>query len=399
MAWFIAQSLLIVLATFVLGLIIGWLWWGRIWRRVPFGESEAVRLVRYRYRAVLAEREAEITQLDQRLQTAELSVIDLRDAATARAGGAGAEATPGASGTGSGTDSTPVQQAVPGDPAEDTAPATDEPPLVEATEPDDLQRIEGIGPRIAAALEGAGLHTFRALAQANGEQLSAALREARLSFAPSLVTWPLQARLLAAGEEETFAALKAEMTAGRGRPSRASADEESAAPGESAPGESTAPGEPTAVPDTEPIPVLDAADDPDDAAAAPGTGSPVSPTGSGPAGSDASASAGSSPAGSSADEHDGEADEDDEDELERVEGIGPRIATALRKAGIHTYRELAATDAATLQAALAASGLRFTPSLPTWSRQAALLADGDEAGFLELTRTLVPERETGRPSA
>jgi predicted flap endonuclease-1-like 5' DNA nuclease len=91
-------------------------------------------------------------------------------------------------------------------------------------------------------------------------------------------------------------------------------------------------------------------------------------------------------------------EDDEEDELERVEGIGPRIARALRKAGIHTYRQLAVTDATTLQAALAASGLRFTPSLPTWSRQAALLAEGDEDGFLALTRTLVPDRESGRPS-
>jgi predicted flap endonuclease-1-like 5' DNA nuclease len=93
----------------------------------------------------------------------------------------------------------------------------------------------------------------------------------------------------------------------------------------------------------------------------------------------------------------GAGDEEDlQDELERVEGIGPRIATALRRACIHTYRQLAEADAHTLQAALTAFGLRFSPSLPTWSRQAATLAAGDEGGFLALTRELVSDPENGR---
>jgi hypothetical protein len=40
--------------------------------------------------------------------------------------------------------------------------------------------------------------------------------------------------------------------------------------------------------------------------------------------------------------------------------------------------------------------MRFAPSLTTWSRQAQLLADGDEAGFAALTRRLVAGREVGR---
>jgi predicted flap endonuclease-1-like 5' DNA nuclease len=87
---------------------------------------------------------------------------------------------------------------------------------------------------------------------------------------------------------------------------------------------------------------------------------------------------------------------DEEDDLERVEGIGPRIGSALRAAGITTFEGLATSDVARLQSALEAAGLRFAPSLPTWARQARLLADGDEEGFLKLTEQLVGGRDIGR---
>ncbi|WP_088285637.1 helix-hairpin-helix domain-containing protein [Kineosporia sp. A_224] len=89
-------------------------------------------------------------------------------------------------------------------------------------------------------------------------------------------------------------------------------------------------------------------------------------------------------------------DDSAEDDLERIEGIGPRIASALRSAGIRSFRRLADADVPTLQAALEAAGLRFAPSLPTWSRQARFLADGDEVGFIKLTESLVAGREPGR---
>ncbi|GAA3768893.1 hypothetical protein GCM10022225_64370 [Plantactinospora mayteni] len=84
------------------------------------------------------------------------------------------------------------------------------------------------------------------------------------------------------------------------------------------------------------------------------------------------------------------------DELERIEGIGPKMASALRAAGIHTFRQLAEADDDTRRAAIEAAGLTFAPSLVTWGRQARLLADGDEAGFAELTELLVAGRDTGR---
>ncbi|HEY7173868.1 MAG TPA: helix-hairpin-helix domain-containing protein, partial [Micromonosporaceae bacterium] len=72
---------------------------------------------------------------------------------------------------------------------------------------DDLERIEGIGPQIGAALRVAGLHTFRALANSDSGRLRTAIERAGLSTAPHLTTWPAQARLLADGDEDGFAEL------------------------------------------------------------------------------------------------------------------------------------------------------------------------------------------------
>ncbi|GAB3933837.1 helix-hairpin-helix domain-containing protein [Micromonospora vulcania] len=85
-----------------------------------------------------------------------------------------------------------------------------------------------------------------------------------------------------------------------------------------------------------------------------------------------------------------------DDELERIEGIGPKMANALRAAGIRSFRQLAEADDSTRRAAIEAAGLTFAPSLVTWGRQAQLLADGDETGFAELTELLVAGRDTGR---
>ena len=411
MAWYVTQSLLIILATFILGLIVGWLWWGRVWRRVPFGESDAVRAVSQRYQSVVAERDAEIEWLGLKVSSATPSVMpasatdDAADLAGARTAPGIDSATYRSATHGSAAHGSAAHgSTAPGSDAHGStarAPQTAEPPELpqpdEPAEPDNLQRIEGVGPRIAAALDGAGLRTYRAIAGADEEQLSAALREAGLSFAPSLVTWHLQARLLAAGDEEGLAAIKAEMTAGRAHPVRPTPTTEPTSQPPTEPAteptiEPTAeflagpPTEPSVEPTTEPERFTENGSPQDRStrvrsALSLDVGTAVAVSAEPPQGA----------AGA------GEAD-DEEDELERVEGIGPRIARALRRAGIHTYRQLAATDATTLQAALAASGLRFTPSLPTWSRQAALLAEGDEDGFLALTRMLVPDRESGRPS-
>ncbi len=82
------------------------------------------------------------------------------------------------------------------------------------------------------------------------------------------------------------------------------------------------------------------------------------------------------------------------DNLTRIEGVGPKIGAALAGAGLTTYAAVADADEDTLRAALTAANLRFAPSLPTWSKQARLLADGDEAGFTALTDRLSGGRES-----
>lgn len=81
------------------------------------------------------------------------------------------------------------------------------------------------------------------------------------------------------------------------------------------------------------------------------------------------------------------------DDLERIEGIGPKISDALGVARIDTFAKLERASDDELRAALEHSGLRFTPSLSTWAEQAGFLARGDEAGFTALTGRLVAGRE------
>ncbi len=80
------------------------------------------------------------------------------------------------------------------------------------------------------------------------------------------------------------------------------------------------------------------------------------------------------------------------DDLKRIEGIGPKINDALLAAGINTFAQLAASSEDSLKAALESAGMRSHPSIGTWAEQSALLASGDEAGFVALTEKLVAGR-------
>jgi hypothetical protein len=131
--------------------------------------------------------------------------------------------------------------------------------------------------------------------------LRKAIGSSRPNVAPSLPTWPTQARLLATGDEDGFAELTARLIAGRG---------------------------------------LD-------------------------------------------------------DDLERIDGIGPHTSAALRAAGIRTFRALAASDVNRLRVAIENAGMRATPRMATWPAQARLLADGDEEGFADLAGRLPDGHDEG----
>lgn len=107
--------------------------------------------------------------------------------------------------------------------AEITAPAPvalAEPPASAVSLPqykgqDDLTVIEGIGPKMAAALRAAGIDTFGKLAEADEASLRAAIEAAKMSFAPSLPSWPEQAAYVLRGDMDGLKAFQKQLTAGR----------------------------------------------------------------------------------------------------------------------------------------------------------------------------------------
>lgn len=65
------------------------------------------------------------------------------------------------------------------------------------------------------------------------------------------------------------------------------------------------------------------------------------------------------------------------DNLQKVEGIGPKIAELLTKAGITTFADLSVTKKTTLVSILEAAGSRYKMHDPsTWAKQAKLAAKG-----------------------
>ncbi len=93
------------------------------------------------------------------------------------------------------------------------APEEESPAGVEP-EPDDLTRVEGIGPKMSSVLAEAGVVTFGQLAEREPDALKRVLREEGLQFAdPS--TWPEQAALAAKGAWDELDALQEELSGGR----------------------------------------------------------------------------------------------------------------------------------------------------------------------------------------
>jgi len=71
--------------------------------------------------------------------------------------------------------------------------------------------------------------------------------------------------------------------------------------------------------------------------------------------------------------HDG--DEESQDDLKKIEGIGPKIEKLLNQAGIKSFSALARTPVEKLREILRAAGSRFRLADPTtWPRQAEMAA-------------------------
>ncbi|PIE27713.1 MAG: hypothetical protein CSA58_02765 [Micrococcales bacterium] len=81
-----------------------------------------------------------------------------------------------------------------------------------------------------------------------------------------------------------------------------------------------------------------------------------------------------------------------ENELTRIGGLEPPMAQALRAEGFSTFQSVASARPQALYAALTAHNLDVPASMMSWPRQAQLLADGDETGFVRLSQELSHRR-------
>jgi predicted flap endonuclease-1-like 5' DNA nuclease len=89
------------------------------------------------------------------------------------------------------------------------------PPVKPSGEPDDLKKIEGIGPRMEKALVAQGIDTFAKLAEKSLDELREAVAAEGLRFAPSAESWAEQAGYAAKGDWDGLAALQDTLISGR----------------------------------------------------------------------------------------------------------------------------------------------------------------------------------------
>lgn len=87
--------------------------------------------------------------------------------------------------------------------------------LQETTQPDNLTRLEGIGPKIAQALIDYGIDTFAKVAASSEDDFRAALAAAGMDFAPSMESWAEQASYAASGDWDGLQELQDTLSSGR----------------------------------------------------------------------------------------------------------------------------------------------------------------------------------------
>ena len=81
-------------------------------------------------------------------------------------------------------------------------------------EPDDLTRLEGIGPKVSKVLNGMGITTFDELAHANAAEVQNVLNAAGLQM-PNPEGWIDQAKLAAKGDMDALKKMQEELKGGR----------------------------------------------------------------------------------------------------------------------------------------------------------------------------------------
>jgi predicted flap endonuclease-1-like 5' DNA nuclease len=98
--------------------------------------------------------------------------------------------------------------------AADAAMAEPQAPVAaEMAAPDDLTKIEGIGPKVQSVLNAGGIHTFSELASAETDTLRRLLDEAEYRYM-NPGSWPRQAGLAASGNWEALEKLQDDLKGG-----------------------------------------------------------------------------------------------------------------------------------------------------------------------------------------
>jgi large subunit ribosomal protein L27 len=85
-----------------------------------------------------------------------------------------------------------------------------------SSEKDNLTRIEGIGPKVQAALNDAGVTTFAKLATLSADELTQIVKvDHNVRIVGDAATWPKQAQFLVDGDEEGLKAYQDRLVGGR----------------------------------------------------------------------------------------------------------------------------------------------------------------------------------------
>jgi predicted flap endonuclease-1-like 5' DNA nuclease len=199
MGYLLTQMFLYILGAFLLGLLLGWIIWGRLRGRITELEAEVARL---RTDNVRLKRDLEDcgkarTNLEATVRGLNAQLEELRN----RPAPAPA-ATPVALMSAPATAPAPRKAAAPKPAAVKAAPP----------KPDNLRRMIGIGPVNNKKLNGMGVTTFAQIAKWTASDIKRV--EAVLEFDGRIdrERWIEQAKLLAAGDEKEF--LKRFPTAG-----------------------------------------------------------------------------------------------------------------------------------------------------------------------------------------
>ncbi|MFI5624977.1 hypothetical protein ACIA03_16055 [Nocardioides sp. NPDC051685] len=181
MGWFIAQSLVFILVAFAIGLLVGWLIWGRRDKSTTIVEESANATAP----------KADTTPEPAVDTDVEAAAVPVPRAASEDTAASEPEPEPE-------PEHEPAAEAAVVAEAESVAREAAE----QEPEPQDLKRIEGIGPKIDAALKAQGYATYASVAAATEDELRAAIKAEGVRFAPSASSWARQAQFLADGDED-----------------------------------------------------------------------------------------------------------------------------------------------------------------------------------------------------